>query len=79
MDFLVQGLRETEEEETKPFVVVVRNAGVAMYKGHMRLIVNKWGKMSRYLHLPSSVPSAAPPFRSLFPPWPNIPSSPLND
>ncbi|GAB5036636.1 ob-fold nucleic acid binding domain-containing protein [Nannochloropsis oceanica] len=58
VDFLVQGLRETEEDETKPLVVVVRNAGVAMYKGHMRLIVNKWGKLSRYPDGISSTPSA---------------------
>lgn len=51
VDFLLQGLREAEEEEKKPFVVVVRNAGVAMYKGYMRLIVNKWGKLSRYFPL----------------------------
>lgn len=67
VDFLVQGLRETEEDETKPLVVVVRNAGVAMYKGHMRLIVNKWGKLSRYFPLPPSSSSAVPPFPSSFP------------
>lgn len=63
MDFLLQGLREAEEEEKKPFVVVVRNAGVAMYKGYMRLIVNKWGKLSRYF--PLFAPSL-PPLLPLF-------------
>ena len=60
VDFLLQGLREAEEEEKKPFVVVVRNAGVAMYKGYMRLIVNKWGKLSRYFPLRPSLPPLLP-------------------
>ena len=46
VDFLLRGIKQKEAQQ-EDFVIVVRNAGVAMFKGYMRLIVNKWGKLSR--------------------------------
>lgn len=47
VDFLLRGIKQKEAQQEEDFVIVVRNAGVAMFKGYMRLIVNKWGKLSR--------------------------------
>jgi len=66
VEFFLKKVQKEEEEEEKPCVIVLRNAGVSMYKGHMRLIVNKWGKISRSLSLlpPLILPS---PFLRLNP------------
>ncbi|TFJ81472.1 hypothetical protein NSK_007194 [Nannochloropsis salina CCMP1776] len=57
VDFFLKKVQKEEEEEEKPCVIVLRNAGVSMYKGHMRLIVNKWGKISSYPDEVASTPS----------------------
>lgn len=41
-------------------VVVLRNAGISMYKGYMRLVVNKWGKISAHPDDIASTPPAPP-------------------
>jgi hypothetical protein len=39
--------------------VVVRNGIIEMFRGHMRLVVNKWGKLTKYPDGVASTP--APP------------------